>query len=244
LQNPQAPTSLYTISDLDSWINTARGQLAGEAECVRVIGTLQTSIGVRNYNFSSINIGTPSVTGAQGVIHVRRILYVVAQGQKIVKPHQWEWFDLYHLNNPVPVNGAPRDWAQYGQGSSGQGSITGIGAGSMSSGSFYLDPPPDLVYTLNCDCVCYPLALAADTDVEAIPYLFTDAVPFFAAYFALLSAQMNARMADAERMFNYYQTFMQRARQSSNPSVNRPIYQQADDPTRITKLGLQKAANQ
>lgn len=211
---------------------------------MRVIGTIQTVIGQRNYNFSSINIGTPSATGAQGVINVRRIMYAVAQGQKFVRPHQWEWFDLYNMNNPVPVNGPPVDWAQYGQGGSGQGSITGIGTGAMGSGSFYLDPPPDLVYTLNCDCVCYPIALAADTDVEALPYLFTDSVPFFAAYYALLTAQMNARLSDAERMFNYYQTFMQRARQASNASVNRTIYQQAQDPTRITKLGLQKAANQ
>jgi hypothetical protein len=171
-------------------------------------------------------------------------MYNVGQGQKFLTPHQWEWFDLYHMNNPVPVNATPTDWAQYGQGSSGQGSITGIGGGSMGSGSFYLDPPPDIVYTLNLDCVCYPIALAADSDVEAIPYLFTDAVPFFAAYYALLTSQTNARMADAERMFNYYQTFLQRARQSSNPSVNRTIYQQADDPARIAKFGLQKAANQ
>jgi hypothetical protein len=198
-------------------------------------------IGQRNYNFSSITLGA---SGVQGVLHVRRLMYNVASGQKFITPHQWEWFDLYHMNNPVPVNGPPANWAQYGQGGSGQGSITGIGSGTMDSGSFYLDPLPDLVYTLNCDCVCYPIALASDTDVEAIPYLFTDAVPFFAAYYALLTAQMNARLADAERMFNYYQTFLQRARQASNPSVNRTIYQQADDPTRLSKLGFQKAANQ
>jgi hypothetical protein len=241
LQNPSAPTSLYATADLDSWINTARGQLAGESEAVRVIGTLQTVAGQRAYNFSSIAL---NATGVQGVIHVRRLMYNVGVGQKFINPRSWEWFDLYHMNNPVPQNGVPLIWAQYGQGSSGQGSITGIGGGSMSSGSLYLDPPPDIVYTLNCDCVCYPNALTADSDPEAIPYLFTDAVPFFAAYYALLTAQTNARMADAERMFNYYQTFMQRARQSSNPSVSRTLYQQSTDPAQIAKLGLQKAANQ
>jgi hypothetical protein len=243
LQNPSAPTSLYAPSDLDSWINTARGQLAGEAECIRIIGTIQTVIGQRNYNFSSINIGTPSVTGAQGVIHVRRISYNVASGQKWFAPRSWTYFDYYFLNNPVPVNGPPRDWSQFGQGSSGQGSITGIGTGTMSSGSFYLDPPPDFVYTLNCDCVCYPIALAADTDVEALPYLFTDAVPYFAGYLALLSSQTSARQADAERLFGYYQTFVKRARQASNPSVNGGAYEQAPDPTMANKLGMKQASN-
>jgi hypothetical protein len=111
----------------------------------------------------------------------------------------------------------------------------------MSSGSFYIDPISDLAYTLNCDCVCYPIALVADTDVEAIPFLWTDAIPYFSAYLALLSAQTSARQADAERVFSYYTTFVQRARRFSNPSVNRGIYQQEPDPTRINKLGLQKA---
>lgn len=231
-------------ADIDSWINSARGQLAGETECIRIIGTIQTQIGIRNYSFSSINIGTPSATGAQGVIHVRRITYNVASGQKMLWPRGWEYFDTFFLNNPVPQNSFPSEWSQYGQGASGQGSITGIGAGTMSSGSFYLDPPPDLVYTLNCDCVCYPIALAADADVEAIPYIFTDAVPYFAAYLALLSAQTSARQADAERLFGYYQTFVQRARRFSNPSLLRGQYQQSPDSTTANKLGLQKASGQ
>jgi hypothetical protein len=231
---------LYAIPDLQSWINTARGQLAGEAECIRVIGTLPTVIGQRNYFFSAIN--TAVANGVQGVIHVRRITYNVGIGQKWIAPRSWEWFDLYHLDNPVPVNGPPAVWAQYGQGSSGGGEITGGGTGNLAPGSFYLDPPPDAVYTLNCDCVCYPNALAADSDFEAIPYLWTDAVPFFAAWYALLSAQTSARTADAERMFNYYQTFLERARRFSNPSVNRGIYQQSADMVQQNKLGLQKAA--
>lgn len=242
LQNPAAPTSLYATADVTTWINDARGWVAAEAEAVRRIATVQTVIGQRAYNFSSLTIGDSSVAG---VIHVRRISYNLGGGQKWFQGRPWEWFDIYHLNNVVPVNGPPNIWSQYGQGSAGQGSITGIGGGTMSSGSFYLDPPPDAVYTLNCDCVCYPASLALDTDPECIPYLFTEAVPFFAAYLALLSAQTNARMADAERLQGYYQSFIQRARKASNPSVNRGDYQQAQDPTMTAKLGLkQVAANQ
>jgi hypothetical protein len=231
---------LYSTANQTLWINIARGQVAGESESIRIIGTISTIIGQRNYNFSTINIGTPSLTGAQGVIHVRRINYGVASGQKWVTPRAWEWFDQFYMNNPVPVNGPPGRWAQLGQGSAGIGSITGIGTGSMSSGSFYLDPPPDAIYTLYCDCVAYPIALAADTDVEALPYMFTDAVPFFAAYYALLSSQTSSRQADAERMMGHYQTFLQRARTSANPSVLRAQYEQAADPVQAMKLGMQQ----
>jgi len=238
LQSPGAPTTLYSLTNINQWVNTARGQLAGESECVRVIGTIETVIGQNVYPFSSINIGTPSLTGVQGIINIQTMQYVVASGQEWMAPRNWPWFQLYHLNNPVPVPGPPQVWSQYGQGSSGQGSITGEGSGSIQSGSFYIDPPPDLVYTLMCDCTCYPQALAADTDVEAIPYLWTDAVPFFAAWYALLSSQTSAREADADRMFERYTTFVERARMASNPSVNRYIYQQAKDPTQLNKIGV------
>ena len=238
LQNPGAPISLYSLTDITSYVNTARGQLAGEARCVRVLGTIPTVVGQRNYNFSSIALGTPSVTGVQGVIHIRSIRYAVAQGFKTLMPRAWPWFEFYHLNNPLPPSGAPVIWSQYGQGSAGLGSITGEGSGLMGTGSFYINPIPDMVYTLTCDCVCYPIALVADTDFEAIPYLWTDAVPFYAAYYALLSAQTSARMADGERYYQYYTQFVQRARDASTPDVLRYEYEQVPDPTALNQMGL------
>lgn len=236
LQLPQAPDALYGEDDVISWINVARGQLAGEAECIRTIGTISTVVAQRPYAFSAINTGVSATTGIQGAIHVRRINYAVGDGQRQLTARGWEWFDLYHLNNPVPVNGAPSVWAQYAQGAAPGSSGSGAG------GSFYLDPPPDDIYTLYCDCVCWPNALALDADVEAIPFLWTDAVPYYAAYLALMSAQSNARIADAERLFNQYSLFVQRARQFSNPSLLRSQYQQSVDPTQINKLGIKPPA--
>lgn len=219
LQVPSAPTSLYPPTTITANINTARGQLAGEAQCIRVLGTLTTTVGVRNYNFSSISLS--GSTGVQGVIHVRRILYNVGQGQQWIRPRPWEWFDLYKLNTPVPKSGPPTVWSQYAQG---------------VLGSFYLDPIPDMQYTLQLDCVCYPISLVDDTTAEAIPYLWTDAVPFFAAYYTLLGSQSQARGADANRMFNYYTEFLGRARKFSTPSVNQWIYQQSVDPAAAGRL--------
>ena len=236
LQSPGAPASLYSTSNLTLWINQARGQVAGESRGIRAIGTVSTVIGQRPYAFSSISTGTVATTGIQGVINVRRIMYNVASGQKWIKGKSWEWFDFQRLNNPVPQSGPPTEWAQYAQGSAGQGSITGVGTGTLSSGSFYVDPIPDLVYTLNCDCVCYPQALAMDTDVEALPYLWTDAVPYFAAYLALMSAQTGQRVQEAEQMFQLYQTFVQRARDFANPDLNAFAFEQSADPTMANRF--------
>lgn len=234
LQLPGATTPLYSDANVTGWVNTARGQLAGDGECVRKIGTISTVAGQRPYDFSGLNLGVSATNGIAGAILVRRISYGIASGQLWVPPRPWEWFELYALNNAVPQNGPPKMWSQYAQGSAGSGT------GSGASGSFYLDPPPDLVYTLYCDSVCYPNALVDDTTVEAIPYLWTDAVPYFAAYLALLSSQTQARQADADRMMKRYEEFKDRARRSSNPSVLRWQSQQSGDPAQAAKMGLNK----
>ena len=232
-------TSLYTDADLTRWINIARGQVAGEGECIRVSGRISTVIGQEAYNFSGINVGTPAASGVQGVIHVSSLHYGVGNGQLWMTPRPWPWFSLYNRNTAVPQSGPPKEWSQFGQGAA----PSGVANTSVNGGSFYVSPLPDDVYTLQCNTVCYPIALAQDTDVEALPYFWTDAVPFFAAYFALLSAQTNARMADAAQMYKgHYNEFMERARKQSNPSVNNWMYSQAGDPVQATKMGIKAGA--
>ena len=232
LQNPVAPTSLYSTANLTTFINTARGQLAGESESVRTIGTINTVVGQIAYKFSDINIGVSATNGIDGVFNIQTIQYNVGDGQRWLNPRPWPWFQLYYLNNPVPQQGVPVRWSRFGQGASP--SNTGAGQG----GTFYIDPAPDAIYQLNCDCICYPIPLADDTTVEAIPYPWTDCVPFFAAYWAYLSAQTGARQADAERMYNHYETFLERARKQTNSSVERWQQSQADDPAQAAKFGL------
>ena len=233
LQNPAAPTSLYAPALLTSYINTARGQLAGEGMCIRTIGTLQTVAGQRAYSFSSLNLGVKATTGIQGAININTIWVTVGNGQAWIRPRSWEWFGLYHLNNIIPTQAQPQLWSQFGQGAAPPGSTTG----SSFGGSIYLDPIPDQAYTLNCDCTCYPIPLVVDADVEAIPYLWTDAVPFFAAYYALLSSQTSMRTRDAGEMLKMYEMFVARARRAANPMVLNTIYQQSENLFRQAKIG-------
>lgn len=226
LQNPAPATGLYSTSAVTDYINVARKQLAGESECIRVIGTINTVDGQRNYSFADINLG--SAAGVAGVFNIRRINYASGDGQIFVTPRSWEWFDQYCLNNAAPLGaelGAryPRTWSQYGQGG---GAPSGT---SAQSGTFYIDPIPDGVYTLYCDCTCYPVTLVDDSTAEAIPFIFTDAVPFFAAWYALLSNQTQARRADAEAFYSYYLTFLERAKKISTPAVLGQQYEQMPD---------------
>lgn len=232
LQKPGASTPLYNTTSVDRWINIARGQLAGEYECIRYSGTISTVANQREYNFSGINTGVSATNGISGVLHVRAMRVGIGTGSKWLSPRPSSWFEIYALNNPNPQTGLPTTWSQFGQGGAPGGS------GSGATGTFLLDPVPDAVYTLTCSCICFPIALVDDTTVEAIPYQWIDAVPFFAAYYALLSAQASARQGEAARMFEMYKMFGERARVQSNPDVNRWQSLQAADPTTVAKLGL------
>lgn len=221
LQNPQASSALYSTSDLTSYINRARVQVAGDGECIRVQGTLALAATTNVYNFSSVVIS--SVSGLAGILNVRQAILALGAGYKWLTPRGWEWFTLYHLNNPAPVAAMPEVWSQFAQG---------------NLGSLYFDPTPDAAYSLLLDCVCYPAALATDSDPEPIPVAWTDAVPYYAAYLALLSAQAGVRQADAARMFGYYEEFKNRARRFSNSSVLPYNQPQSPDPVQANRLGL------
>jgi hypothetical protein len=57
--------------------------------------------------------------------------------------------------------------------------------------------------------------LASDATIEAIPYPWTEAVPFYAAWLALMTVQ---RQADADKMMVRYMELMSRARQETTPT--------------------------
>ncbi len=219
LQNPPGPSNLYTTADLTRYINLARGQLAGEHKCIRKLGTLALTLGTQAYDFADIDTGVSATTGIGGVFNVRQANVVVADGAAYVASRAWAYFMQYHLNQVVPPEGQPSTWSQYGQG---------------ETGSLYVAPIPDDAFTMNLDCVCVPIPLVDDTTVEAIPFPFTDAIQFLAAYWAFMSSQ---RQTDAQAMYQRYQEFANRARAMSNPEVLGYQYSEAVDVTTPNKLG-------
>ena len=210
----------FNLFDLLSYVNTARGQVAGEGECIRQYGELVVSPpGGVQYPFSLIVI-PGSEAGLGGFINVRMITYQIASGALRVNAREWEWFNNYVLAKAVPFVGAPKYWAQFGQGNTGSIFIN------------YLD----FQYTLNLDIVAFPADLVNAFDPDPIPPLWSDAVPYFAAYLALLTMPGGEKSAD--EMFRLYQLFAQRARTFATPSALPHQYSQVPDPTMPAKLGI------
>lgn len=222
LQNPSAPTDLYDTATLTTYINQARTWLAGDSQAIKVLGTFSLTAGTQGpYPFSGITL--TGATGVAGVLNVRQLWYVVGSGQLWFRGRAWPWFTTYFMNSAAPGSGPPKAWAQYGEG---------------ENGTLYVGPSPDTGYTINADCVCYPDALALDSDPEAIPAPWTVAVPYFAAYLALLSAQTGARVQDAQRMLELYTQFTSGARRQSTPEIMSGNFPQQQSPVRQNQLGI------
>jgi len=183
------------LQDVDSYINTARNQTAGEGEAIRSLGTLNTISGEADYLFTAISYANAPV-GSGPALAVRQMAF----GGKLLTPRTWEWLFTYYIASGAGA-GPPVDWAQLSPG---------------QPGHFYLGPAPNTVGVLTLDVVLTPTALVTDADPEALPYPFTDAVPYFAAYLALLAME---EFDAAERHYQLFERFVARARAMSTPTV-------------------------
>lgn len=195
IQAPSSPTALISSSQLTSYINTARLQLAGDAECVRAVGAIATAVGVTSYSFLSV---TNLPTSVQSILSIQNArLSTISNNTMEMRP--WAWYSQYYLGSAVEGN--PTIAAQLQQG---------------VLGTIYFYPTPSSILTVLVDSVCLPINLVDDTTVEAIPYPWTDAVPFYAAWLALMSLQ---RQADADEMLARYKGLALRGRSEATPEV-------------------------
>ena len=210
---------MISPADLIAFVNEARGQIAGEAECVVATGALNITSASQVYPFSSLTFSN----GIAGALNVRTMWYGVGSGQIWIRPRPWPWFALYHLNNAAPQPGPPKIWSQYGQG---------------VDGTFYLSPVPDQNYTLSVDSICYPAELKTDADPEVIPYLWTDAIAYYALYLGLLAMQTGGSTAESDKMYQRYEQYVARARRAATPPVLPSIYAQQPNLVRAGQLGM------
>jgi hypothetical protein len=222
LQNPAAPTNLYDPTLLTLYINQARVWLAGDSQAIKFTGTYNLAIGSQGpYPFSGITL--TGATGVQGVLNVRQQWYFVGSGQLWFRSRPWPWFSVYFANSAAPESGPPKAWSQYGEG---------------ENGTIFIGPLPDQAYTINADCVCVPIPLVDDNTVEAIPAPWTIAIPYYAAYLALLSSQTGAREQDAEKMMSLYEKFVVGARRQVTSEIMPTNFSQIPSPVRDNQLGV------
>ena len=250
----------YSTTDLTTYINSARSQLALEGECVRFLygldgmytltGTttaasptitgitsttgLQVGWGLYGTNIptnativsttgasvtmsaNALGSGTQSFStqiqtvtnqeiyplptdvalpqGIKDVIQVRSIAvnFGGSQGsnQYMLENCDFSLLQAYYRFYGPNLVGNPAKWARY-------------------NNNIYMRPVPSQAYPMQWDTVCSVIDLVTDSTVEALPYPFTDAVPYYAAYLALMNSQ---RAQDADNMFKLYEQFTRRAR--------------------------------
>lgn len=223
LQAPSSPTPLIATATLDTYINNARLQVAAQGRCIRALVNVTLTPTINLFTFSQL---TNFPAGVAGAYHIRQLWLQLpgTTGLVWLAPHSFEYFGLYALNRPVPKAGQPKMWSQLGQG---------------TTGSIYIDPVPDLAYLCVADVLGEPSVLVDDTTVEAIPPLWTLAVPFYAAWYGYMSLQ---RQADADTMLKRFQEQMGLARNAANPDVGEQNWSQANDPMMANRLGVQPSA--
>jgi hypothetical protein len=183
--------------DLRDWVNIARNQLAGETECVRAQASLATVANQQVYPFSAITI--PGA-GYQGAVAVR-LGFV---GSARLDFRSFEWFSEFYWNSGNV--GQPARMAQQGQG---------------AAGTLYFDPVPNAVFVVSLDIAALPMPLVDDTTTEVIPKVWTDAIPYYAAYMGFLQ---QGDKDSAQTMMQLYEQFVIRGRVAATSSVL-PDYQ-------------------
>lgn len=192
---------LIPIGMITGWINRARLQIAAEGEAIRTTATQVLTNATQSYAFSGFTIAASGVANALTV----REAAIIPSGSTIptvLEQRPYEWLYAYYLAPGVAeATGVPARYAQLGQG---------------SAGTVVLDPIPNGAHTLTMDVVALPISLVDDTTVEALPYPWQEAVPFRAAFYAMMYAQ---QQDVADRMLARSEIYVRGARLQATPTV-------------------------
>jgi hypothetical protein len=158
------------------------------------------------YPLAAADAFIPSGVGIRSILSIQSIAVSWGSNKPILRQIDWSGFQAYCRSINLASTNWPTVWAQYAQG---------------AAGSVYLFPIPSQVAQMEWDCYCQPIDLVDDDTVEAIPYPFTRAVPYYAAY--------QAYMSDQKRDFaDYYEAKylaeLRAARADVSPAVVADFY--------------------
>jgi hypothetical protein len=132
----------------------------------------------------------PGIEDVVGVLSVACAWGANAAMKPMLRPKIWSEFQAYLRSYNTGMQTYPAVWSQYG---------AGVGS---TGGSIYVWPLPSTASQMDWDCWCRPAVMVQGGNVpEAIPYQWTTAVAFYAAYLAYSNAQ---RAEDAKNMFDQY----------------------------------------
>ena len=151
-------------------INDPHGK--GATATVRVAGVNLINEGQEVYPFSQVDLSP--FPGVGQVYMIKSVSIIYANYRYSLPCYSFSTYQAMIRQYPFQYQWVPTFCAQFGQG---------------TNGSFFLYPLPSQAYQIEWDCFCLPLDLTTDQDVEALPQPWTEGVPYFAAYLAMLEMQ-------------------------------------------------------
>lgn len=192
-------TAAGTKYDNTTTVSFTGGGQSVAATATANINCLNTVANQEVYTFAAANTYARLTSGVDSILFVESV--AVSWGALKPMLDQWNWNDLQAYVRSYPIiAGQPAMWAQFGQG---------------EGGSMYIQPVPTTALPMDWNCICTPIDLVDDSTAEAIPYPWTDAVPYFAAYLAFMNSR---RPEEARNMFDIFTNRMMRARSFSEPT--------------------------
>jgi hypothetical protein len=161
----------YPDRDLNDYINRARVRVAGDTKCLRqLITNITVAQNQELYNISqTIDRGTPPNLGTYVVEVIGVTIY---WGQMRVKCY----------NRPFTEQDAKLRIFQNYQTRPGSVAMMGLNA-------CYLNPVPDMDYQSDWDVVVVPPPLTTSSDLEPLPTVVQELIPFYAAHLAKYGEQ-------------------------------------------------------
>ena len=183
----------FAVPTLTTYINRSRRRIAAASGCCRVLIKAKTLPDQEEYRFYDWRPIAQAEPGIREILAVRSLAIAIGPGSGAWKPawNRLVWSDFqarFRIWNRALVGtiSYPGFYAQYGFG---------------EAGSLFLAPIPSQIQPMEMDASCMPFPLENDDDPEAIPYPWTDAVSFYAAWLCLVQQQ---RREDAMAMLQVF----------------------------------------
>lgn len=178
-----AKKQYWSDADLNNDINQARRRVCGDTKCLRqLVCGIVLQPGQEHYNIiETVNSGMPPNLGLQVVELISVTIY-------------WGAMRLKATNRPFTEQDAKlRIFANY---RTRPASLAFMGANTV-----YISPVADRHYVSDWDVVLIPPPLTTNADLEVIPTVFQDLVPWFAAHLAKYTEQS---MSESDIFYKKY----------------------------------------
>lgn len=212
-------------TQLTRYINKARDQVAIQTGCIQaliygqapfgttsvpdtgtpgaaypgtpIVQNFSTLVGVEKYSYGyALPFLKKTTQGVRGILDINDVAVSWGGTRPSLNWIPWEEMQAYARSYNIGVNSYPFLWSTLGSGSKGQVWLFPIP--QITSGGLNVGQAGEMEWNTSC----LPSALYNESDYEALPEPFTEAVKFYAAGLAFLGSQRYAMAQVMREEFN------------------------------------------